>query len=49
MKISEKTENAMILMKKYVKLVVIAALCLTSLVAGCGGEKKAEPGKADTS
>ncbi len=36
-------------MKKYVKLVVIAALCLTSLVAGCGGEKKAEPGKADTS
>ena len=36
-------------MKKYVKLVVIAALCLTSLVAGCGGEKKAESGKADTS
>lgn len=37
-------------MKRFAKLLTVAALCCTTLVAGCGGsEKKAEPGKIDTS
>src|SRR5574344_1560147 len=40
----------MIMMKRFAKLLTVAALCCTTLVAGCGGsEKKAEPGKIDTS
>ena len=38
------------MMKRFAKLLTVAALCCTTLVAGCGGsEKKAEPGKIDTS
>lgn len=38
------------MMKRFAKLLTVAALCCATLVAGCGGsEKKAEPGKIDTS
>jgi D-methionine transport system substrate-binding protein len=37
-------------MKKFVKLLTVAALCCATLVAGCGsGEKKADTKKIDTS